>query len=122
MRSQFNACLFSMLVTYVFTGCANLQRSSNSVKNAKPQVASVEAVATTPPAEKVAISGHVVNCRNGNDVRVLHAEPRGTGCQMMYTKGGRKSVVANAATGLDHCESVLDKIRSKLESSNFTCE
>lgn len=116
------ACFLSLLAIGLFAACTNTHRASETAKNPRPNVASVEAVSTTPPSDKVSISGHVVNCHNGNDVRVLHAEPRGTGCQMIYTKAGKKSVVANATTGTEHCENVMDKIRAKLESSNFVCQ
>jgi hypothetical protein len=74
----------------------------------------------TPLPEKP--SGKVVNCKNGLDERVIAAEPKGTGCQVLYTKSKVSIPTATSTRGTKHCEEVAERMKGNLERAGFKCE
>jgi hypothetical protein len=72
----------------------------------------------TKPAATIT-SGSVA-CTAGDDTRMIQINT-GEGCQVMYTKFGTESQVANAANDMSYCNSVSEKIQSNLTAAGFTC-
>ncbi len=84
--------------------------------------------------EKTGISGTVkdmvstaktitgdVACTAGEDTRKIQVTTNNSGCQVVYTKFGAESEVANAANDMSYCESVSNKIQGNLSAAGFAC-
>ncbi len=61
-------------------------------------------------------------CKNGADTRVLEISKKGNGCELAYTKSNEKNVIASAVNGNTHCETVYNRIQTRLTEANFKCE
>lgn len=67
------------------------------------------------------ISDAVV-CKAGKDERQIGKREReGGGCEVVYTKHGDTSVIADARNDVSYCDNVVDKIKTNLTNAGFTC-
>lgn len=65
----------------------------------------------------------VITCKAGTDVRVLEIKPVDEkGCELQYTKNGDTKTIANANFNVSYCETVQNRITSKLEAAGFSCQ
>lgn len=62
------------------------------------------------------------SCKSGSDTRVLAVKVAGSGCELHYTKFGETNSVASSQNGTEYCQSVLERIKGKLEGAGFTCQ
>jgi hypothetical protein len=77
---------------------------------------------TAKDAAPVAVSGATV-CKHGSEERMLKVATKANGgCETLYTKSGKESVVASGSKGTGSCESVVAKIRANLESAGYQCK
>ncbi len=61
-------------------------------------------------------------CKNGKEVRELLLSKKGSGCDLVYLKGGQSKNQAHQNNGSNVCDSVLEKMKSTLEKTGFKCE
>lgn len=62
-------------------------------------------------------------CKRDSETRSLNIEevsPKG--CQLIYSNFNPTKPVAWSSKGNKHCESVMDRIKGKLETANFKCQ
>lgn len=110
---------------------ALLKKGDEKEKFSDSAAASATASATTTKDKaeaKVADAKSVestdkVTCKQGTEERSLEKRTaEGGGCEVIYTKGGTPSVIANAKADLSHCDKVHDKIKTNLEAVGYKCE
>jgi len=63
-----------------------------------------------------------MTCKNGSDERTLTLTTANGGCELNYTKFGTPQQVATSGNGKEYCETVREKIKTKLEGAGFTCQ
>lgn len=64
-----------------------------------------------------------LECKRNSETRSLSIEevsPKG--CQLIYSHFNPKKPIAWSSKGLNHCESVLERIKGKLEAAQFKCQ
>lgn len=62
-------------------------------------------------------------CKRDSEIRNLSIEevsPKG--CQLMYSNFNPKKPVAWSSKSSEHCESVMERIKGKLEAANYKCQ
>lgn len=62
-----------------------------------------------------------VKCSLKNDHRVLAVKKKGKGCELAYNKVGKEEVAASAVNGTSYCQKVMDKIKTNLTNSGYSC-
>lgn len=67
-------------------------------------------------------SKNSVTCKNGNEVRDLTMEYKGSGCELFYVKMGQSTSQARQNNGHTLCESIYEKMKTTLEKTGFVCE
>lgn len=87
---------------------------------AAPAPVKTEEKATKETPKKEATSG-AVKCSVTGDERLLEVRAQGKGCELAYTKGGSEGIVATSANGMEHCQSVQQKIKERLSGAGFSC-
>lgn len=117
-----------LISTFVGLGCAG-NAKKNTMEPAPATAADTPKVyEKVKPAAKVEAikTGQTkgkFNCSSKGDVRVLDVREVDKGCELMYTKAGNDSIVATAQNnGTAHCETVAEKIKSKLTDAGFSCD
>lgn len=64
-----------------------------------------------------------VTCMSGDVERVLENKTAEEGgCEVVYSKDGGESVIANAQNNLDYCQEVVDRVANKLVAAGFNCQ
>ena len=66
--------------------------------------------------------GTSVECTLSGDKRVLSLQKQGEGCKVEYTKNQQTSEIGAQKNGVDFCESLVDRVKSKLTQSGFECK
>jgi hypothetical protein len=125
--------------------CASSQKAADS-KAATPKTEPTSAAASTETKEKPAVAkkekkakeaakvekkenaaavatatppAGTTECTSGEDKRTIEIKTTDKGCEVMYTKQGNTSSVANG--GQQKCEAVVNKIKTNLTGAGFTC-
>lgn len=62
-----------------------------------------------------------IQCDSGSDKRTLEIKVLDQGCEFIYTKQDKPSTLATQKVGFTKCDEVAEKIKGKLEASNFKC-
>ena len=93
----------------------------------KQAVVPIEKVNSDPkplsaPAVAKAESSAKLTCKNGNEVRELLLDKKGSGCELVYVKAGQRKTQAHQNNGTNVCETVLEKMKATLEKTGFKCE
>lgn len=114
MKSQ-NVFLVLMLFG-LGTSCAS------SAKKPEPAAAPEAKPTTAAPAVAAAPANPGVVCKFETEERKLEVANQGAGCVVNYTKSGKTNAVASALNGRTHCETVLARIRKKLEDAGYHCQ
>ena len=83
---------------------------------------SVSKKMTESKGEKSAVGTAEVNCKSGTEERKLAIQVKGSGCELMYTKGGEAKAIASQMNGSEKCEEVMTSVKEKLVAANYTCE
>ncbi|HEX4924495.1 MAG TPA: hypothetical protein VFV50_10430, partial [Bdellovibrionales bacterium] len=73
------------------------------------------------PVATVKSDGTSVECKSGGDVRKLAVVPKGSGCEVEYTKAGETKSIGSAQNDKDFCPNLLEKVKARLETSGYTC-
>ena len=60
-------------------------------------------------------------CKSATEQRELLIVPKGTGCELEYTKEKQQKMIATAEHESDLCKQVLQKVRGHLEAAGFSC-
>ena len=64
-----------------------------------------------------------VTCTVGGTERILENRTADAGgCEVVYTKNGGESIIANAENNLDYCQEVVDRVANKLSNAGFSCQ
>ena len=63
-----------------------------------------------------------VNCSSKGDQRKIFLVKEGSGCRVDYTKSGDTKSIGNQKAGVDFCEGLVEKVKTKLVASGFECE
>jgi hypothetical protein len=84
-----------------------------------PAAAQPEAAAMPSAPDKASSR---IECSVKGDQRTIEVRAKDKGCEVVYGKGGKESVVASAARGSKHCEDVQGKMKQRLEGAGFQCK
>jgi hypothetical protein len=110
-------------------GCASGKKdaapATPAAKGAKATSKAAPAKATAAPkaADSASGEGDSLECSSGADKRTLEVKKTSAaGCELNYTKFGNTAQVASSGSGHEHCESVRDKIKTKLEAAGYSCK
>lgn len=127
-----------LLICFVFlltsvVGCSskstkekNSEHSQNDKipsKNESQPLPNKAAEADSKKAPTANQSVKSVVCKRDSETRNLSIEevsPKG--CQLIYSNFNPTKPVAWSSKGNKHCESVMDRIKGKLETANFKCQ
>lgn len=61
-------------------------------------------------------------CSKDNEKRILSLAKKGSGCEVNYKKGEAETkVIGSQKNGIDFCEELIIKIKTKLTDSGFQC-
>lgn len=61
-------------------------------------------------------------CKSGKDERNIQVrKPEAGGCEVVYTKFGEESVVADAKYDMNFCKEKAEKVKSNLVAAGFEC-
>lgn len=61
-------------------------------------------------------------CKSQKEIRVLVLEPKGLGCEVLYTKQGSGKIIAQQKQGTLRCEDVFNTLKERLAKGGFSCE
>ncbi len=81
-----------------------------------------ESKPVTKPSDSKSVTGTHLTCKNGKEARELLLDKKGSGCDLVYVKGGQNKNQAHQNNGSNVCESVLEKMKATLEKTGFKCE
>jgi hypothetical protein len=62
-----------------------------------------------------------IECRSGEDVRLLEVERKPVGCAFYYSKSGRRDRIAASTMGPQECVNSMHNVRKNLATSGYTC-
>lgn len=63
-----------------------------------------------------------VTCTHGSDVRTVEVKSVGSGCEVIYSKGGEAKTVADAKNDKGFCATKSEKLQKNLEGAGFDCK
>ncbi len=102
---------------------AAVEKASTEVKkDEKKAKKSASKKVTEASGEKSAVGTAEVNCKSGSEERKLAIQVKGSGCELMYTKGGEAKAIASQMNGSEKCEEVMTSVKDKLVAANYKCE
>jgi hypothetical protein len=96
-------------------------KGKTSKAAAKVKAEAKEMKADAKEAVASATSATKIECKNGADVRTVEIKTTGTSCEVVYTKGGQAETKATGLASSGHCGQVLEKMKTNLTGSGFTC-
>lgn len=109
-----------MSLCFFALACSSQKMASTPAAPAPAPAASTPTPA--PVATKDSPAADTVTCQRGSEERLMSIEMiQPKGCKLWYTKDGGKTNPASSTKGPNHCETVRDRIRGKLETANFKC-
>jgi len=117
----------SVVMTVFATACASTNKTTEPASTPAPTKAAAPvkpSQSTTPKAvaKPETKATAAVECIQGKDTRTLHVVSQSpAGCELKYSKFGNTDTAATSSTGLQHCETVRDKIKGNLETAGFKC-
>lgn len=115
----------ALLPVLFMVGCASSTTKTAAPDTAKAATADAHAksvVAAEGDKTKTPDAGSSVTCKSAKETRTLTNKPVGKGCEVVYDRGGEKTVAASAKNDPTHCGKVVDRIKGNLEKSGFKCE
>lgn len=108
------------------SSAAAVPKAEAAAASSTPSQASTAAPAATPtpaptPVEDIRTVS-MMTCVKGKDRRLIElGSLAAKGCDLAYTKDGKRSIVAKSVRGTAYCEKVRAQMRKTLEASGFTC-
>lgn len=96
--------LFAFASTVLLAACSSAPKSAES---------STPAVPKDPDR---------IECRSGEDVRLLDVERKPVGCAFYYSKSGRRDRIAASTMGPQECVNSMHEVRKNLVTSGFHCD
>lgn len=115
---KFNAAL--AVGVLMLAGCSSLQKKTEPAPAASPSTAVAAPAVDTKAVAKA--SGTEVTCENGADKRVLTVELKNPGCDLHYLKGGKSIVIATSMSKVEFCDEIQERVKKRLEDSQYTCK
>lgn len=127
-----------LLITFVFllttvVGCSSKLKKDNAsaqsananlpVKNesSSPSNNSTTADSKQPISDNKSLKE--LTCTRDSESRSLKVEESAPkGCKLMYSNFNPKQPVAWSSNGHKHCETVMERIKDKLEAASFKCQ
>ena len=86
-----------------------------ATEKAAPETKAEPSTAPTEAAKVV--------CTLGKDVRnIANNKTETGGCEVAYEKNGETNVVATAINEVEHCNTVVERIKNNLIGAGFSCE
>ena len=61
-------------------------------------------------------------CSLAGDKRMIEVKKVDKGCEVFYSKNGENKSIASAQNDLGYCDSIQDRVTSKLTAAGFKCE
>lgn len=133
-----------MILALTLVGCAGAPKKkmddkSEAKKEMKKEMTKENKKAEMKPEEKkpeeektetteqsevksMKVAGNSVTCSYGENTRTLENKTLETGgCEVIYTKDGVPSTIANAQNEMDYCQEVLERVAGKLANAGFNC-
>lgn len=118
---------FIILSLAMSVGCSHSKKVDTANSNSPAALTSSTVQKTDSPQKtespvlKEGIS-ESIKCLRDSEIRTIEIEmTQPKGCNLWYTRFDNKSAVASSKIGKNHCEQVLNKIRSNLEAADFKC-
>ncbi len=118
------------IIFFIF--CLSIAACSSKAKKETPQPEA------TPPAaahheemkketqmapQEHQMDGSKVICKTAKETRELKViTTESKGCELHYSKFGKNSVVATSKKGTQHCDDVMNRIKTKLAEAKYSCE
>lgn len=126
-RAQLLKATIALLITVSWIGCGSKPSKDLDVtdstqatqetnhKDSKKSSPAVSEASNEPNQQRV-------ECSVEGDQRWIEVRQQGEGCETIYHKFGKEDVVATAFKGMDHCNSILDRIQTNLTQAGFNCK
>lgn len=126
MTMRHSLALTLVLILTSLAGCASAS-SPKQPDTAQPAPSpSPSAAPAAKSSGRKSASQDVVEirCTLAKDERIIMLQPDSPGCEVYYTRPGEPEakIVASAKHGLDHCRSVVERMRTNLTNSGFACK
>jgi len=110
----------TLLVALILSACTTSQKSD--VIEIKKNKGKKEIIFPAKDSSMIAKSNTIIKCSIEKDQRSMEVKPLDKGCTLFYLKQGETKAVASSRYGIDHCQKVQSKIKSRLEKAGFKCE
>lgn len=104
----------------MLAGCSSLEKKSTSAP--VPAASPVAAPAAVTKVVANEPNGAEVTCSNGADKRTLTVVNTKPGCELRYLKFGKSVVVATSPVRVEFCDEVQERMKKRLEDSQFSCK
>jgi hypothetical protein len=95
--------LFTLASTVFLVACASSQKYGETAAPAIPK------------------DPDRIECRSGDDIRLLEVEHKPVGCAFYYSKSGRRDRIAASTMGPQECVNSMHDVRKNLATSGYTC-
>lgn len=120
IRSIALLVFYSILLSLV--SCSGTATKETPSKEEKLPSKTLEKDEGKKSEESTSVEGLVCNLKN--DMRkVVIEKGQGKGCEVFYTKFGKKRSIASSLKKSDfYCKSILNKVRANLEEAGFNCK
>ncbi|MCB0422608.1 MAG: hypothetical protein KDD61_16520 [Bdellovibrionales bacterium] len=136
---KFQTTLMLILSAFLFTACGSkgptkkeadqksaVTKADGEKKDGKKEATGSDKKSADKKEMKTnssAKSGDLMaSCKLEKDERSIQIDPIDKGCTVMYTKFGDKKEVASSKWGMNHCQTVKDRIVQKLSDAGFKCQ
>ena len=115
---------FSLLIiTFFIFSCASNSTKKMEEKTHKTMKAEVvKAKKEMTKTKSIKTSASAKTCSRADDKRTIEIKKLDKGCEVFYSKNGENKSVASAQNDLGYCDSIQDRITSKLTAAGFKCE
>lgn len=112
--------LVAPLILFTLAACTS---GPSVVDNSTNQATGSATTASAGSPAGLQPSGNKITCKTKDEARTITSrEVAGGGCEVLYEKDGQSDVVTFAKAGTNHCDRVLERMRSNLTTSGFSCE
>lgn len=124
---RFSAKAILVFTGMVIVGCSSAEKKTGSENQTTAAVPAQPSAASPVEAEKASVAkakkAPAVSCAKGSSVRTLDLKATAeNGCEVLYSRDGKKSSVAQSAHGTQHCQKIMSNIKENLEKSGYKCD
>ncbi len=110
--------LAATILALALSGCASSAKKDGKATTPPPTAATGKAKSSGASAT---VTEGQLTCKSGSDTRTLHVVKDERGCKTIYNKYGADNEVASGKASGEFCLATLNKIKTNLEGSGFSC-